>query len=107
MKEIILFFKASSKRFLTLKNKMGHQLNGLCETRWVERHDRVLQFREALTRIHDSLEFVSSSSGSSTAAKTKTLKSALHESEFIATVLCLRFTELHSAIESSLSENTN
>lgn len=39
MKEVISFFTASPKRNSVLRNTLGHQLKGLCETRWVERHD--------------------------------------------------------------------
>ena len=51
MKEVIGFFTASAKRNDVLKKHLGHQLSGLCETRWVERHDGVMQFRVSLAKI--------------------------------------------------------
>jgi len=39
VKEVIAFFNASAKRNFILKSVAGGQLQSLCETRWVERHD--------------------------------------------------------------------
>ncbi|XP_050513305.1 52 kDa repressor of the inhibitor of the protein kinase-like [Diabrotica virgifera virgifera] len=89
MKQVISFFKTSAKRNIALKNMMGHQLSGLCETRWVERHNGVLQFRESLPKIHECLDAVSSWSDSQTSAKAKILISATSEPEFLVTTICL------------------
>lgn len=56
MKETISFLGASSKRSVPIKKILGHKLSGLCETRWIERHDGVLQFRESLPLIIKALE---------------------------------------------------
>ena len=69
MKETIAFFTASSKRSYTLKNILGYQLSGLCETRWIERHDGVLQFCNLLPKIIDTLDAVSLWKDINTAAK--------------------------------------
>lgn len=37
IKEVISFFSVSAKRTIVLKKYIGHQLTGLCETRWVEK----------------------------------------------------------------------
>ena len=38
MKKISAFARASPKRFDVFKRKLGSSIQGLCETRWVERH---------------------------------------------------------------------
>lgn len=45
MKEILQFFNCSSKRNFVLKTILNGQprLISLCETRWTERHDSVIQ----------------------------------------------------------------
>ncbi|CAN7988762.1 unnamed protein product, partial [Ixodes hexagonus] len=58
MKEVISFFTASSKRSKVLKDTLGSQLKGLCETRWVERHDSVIQFRQSLPSVSKALDVV-------------------------------------------------
>lgn len=51
LKEIISFFNASAKRHLVLKNILGKTLTGLCQTRWIEMHDGILQFKSALPKV--------------------------------------------------------
>jgi len=54
IQEVITFFRASPKRMLHLKttltnvlpNSKSCRLKSVCETRWVERHDAILQFLE-------------------------------------------------------------
>ena len=89
MKEIITFFTASAKRFYTLKNVMGHQLSALCETRWIERHIGVLQFRLLLPKMIESLDYISSWKDIHTAAKARILRLPLCDSAFLVTIICL------------------
>lgn len=89
MKDIIAFFKASSKRSRILKNVMGHQLHGLCETRWVERHDGVIQFQSCISKIIETLECVAKWKDIHAAAKAKSLKCSLSNGEFIVSMMCL------------------
>src|ERR1700733_15260310 len=60
MKEVVSFFTASAKRNFVLKSVLKGQLLGICDTRWVERHDAVLQFQCSLQEIVKSLTIVSS-----------------------------------------------
>lgn len=55
LKEIIAFFNASAKRHLVLQNISAKQLIGLCQTRWIEMHDGVLQFKSALPKVNHFL----------------------------------------------------
>lgn len=89
MKETISFFKASAKRNDTLLSVVGHKLSGLCETRWVERHDGVMQFREMLPKIVEALDQIALWQDTQTSAKAKSLALALCESEFLVTLVSL------------------
>lgn len=89
MKETISFFNASAKRSNTLRKIMGGQLCGLCETRWIERHDGVLQFRVLLPKIIETLNHVSQWQDSKTSSKANALKIVLCESNFLVAVVCL------------------
>jgi len=59
MKEIISFF-SFPKRCLALQQYLGKKLVHLCETRWVERHDGVLQFAVDMPDIAEALDKISS-----------------------------------------------
>ncbi|KAG5869683.1 hypothetical protein JTB14_024701 [Gonioctena quinquepunctata] len=80
MKEIIYFFKASSKRNYVLKQTLVDQLSGLCETRWVERHDAVLQFKASIENILQALNLISewNERESSSKAKSHLIKLQLY-----------------------------
>lgn len=51
LKEIVSFFNGSAKKQATLKNKLNKGLSSLCQTRWIEQHDGVLQFRRILSNV--------------------------------------------------------
>lgn len=89
MKEIISFFTASPKRNIVLKNALGHQLKGLCETRWVERHDSVIQFRDSLGCVSTALDAIASWREMQSAAKAKALRVSLGDGEFLMAIVCL------------------
>lgn len=89
MQETIYFFRASPKRMQVLKKALGHQLSGLCETRWIERHDGVLQFRSALPKIISALESVGKWNDPKSSVKARGLKSSLCNSQTIIAILCL------------------
>jgi len=55
LKEIIAFFNASTKRHLVLQNISAKQLTGLCQTRWIEMHDAVLQFKSDVPKVNHFL----------------------------------------------------
>lgn len=89
LKDTISFFSASPKRQLELKRKMGTKLSGLCETRWIERHDGIIQFRYSLTMILEALDNISSWKDPSTSSKARGLVSALCDSEILMAIVCL------------------
>ncbi|XP_044751693.1 52 kDa repressor of the inhibitor of the protein kinase-like [Coccinella septempunctata] len=76
IKEICAFFHASAKNTEILKSTISDcfpdekrkKLISLCETRWVERHDSVILFKEILEAIILSLHKIEESSVSSTKA---------------------------------------
>ncbi|XP_060858917.1 uncharacterized protein LOC132936242 [Metopolophium dirhodum] len=59
MKEIINFFNSSAKKNYILKNTLKSSLHSLCETRWVEKHDCILQFFTGLSSIIEALDKIS------------------------------------------------
>ncbi|KAJ8887741.1 hypothetical protein PR048_013959 [Dryococelus australis] len=77
------------KEVIILCQNLGRQLVGLCETRWVERHDIVLQFCTALPKIAAELECVSMWKDSASASKAKSLLCAISESDFTVAVVSL------------------
>jgi hypothetical protein len=64
-------------------------LTSLCETRWVERHEGVLQFSVDLAKIVETLEKISEWRDPSTAGKAASLVRTLCNAQFILSVLCL------------------
>ena len=89
MKSCISFLDDSPKRCNVLRRMLGHQFTGLCETRWVERHDGVLQFTVDLPKIINCLEEISQWADSSTSSKASQLIAALTDSFFLVSLFCL------------------
>jgi hypothetical protein len=89
MKEVVSFFTASAKRNFVLKSVLKGQLLGICDTRWVERHDAVLQFRCSLPEIVKSLTIVSKWEERDSSSKANGLIHAICCSDFILTIFCL------------------
>lgn len=52
LKEVIAFFNSSAKLQVVLKNILKHNLKELCQTRWIEMHDGVLQFKSSLSKVN-------------------------------------------------------
>jgi hypothetical protein len=89
MKEVIAFFKSHPKRKTVLMSTLGCVLTSLCETRWVERHEGVLQFFVDLAKIVETLEKISEWRDPNTAGKAASLVRTLFNAQFILSVLCL------------------
>jgi len=85
----ISFFTASSKRSYVLQVIVGRHLSGLCETRWIERHDGVIQFRTLLPKIVEAVKSIAAWKDAESASRAKTILSALCEDDFIVTVIFL------------------
>lgn len=76
IKEIISFFKLSSKRNFILKNNLKgckRSITGLCETRWVERYTSIFEFQSCLSEIIESLTDISEWTDHISSSKAKTL----------------------------------
>lgn len=100
MKSVTSFFNMSAKRngvlrkFLEKRNDdlgmfLGKQLPGLCETRWVERHDTVLKFREALPYLIEALESISGWTDLTTSSNATALITSLCDVQFISAMISL------------------
>ena len=69
--ELTNFIRQSSKRVQLMKEKISEhdpeekrlKLKSLCETRWVERHDAILQFKDMYNAIVSFLEIITDIAG--------------------------------------------
>jgi len=84
--EVILFFISSAKKNFVLKKTLNSSLYSLCETRWVEKHDCILQFSSGLNLIVDALDEVSNRDDIGTASKASCLSKSMTSPEFILTL---------------------
>lgn len=88
MKSIIRFCNASAKRKVVFKRHLDKQFSGLCETRWTERHDGVLQFRTNLPNIVEALKEISKWNDPKTASEAKSLVLSI-DGEFVVATFTL------------------
>jgi len=85
IKEVVSFFHASAKRNYTLKQHLTthKKLHSLCETRWVERQDSIIQFKESIIEIVDTLTDVSEWNENISSSKAKMMIAAICNCDFI------------------------
>ena len=94
LSQVCSFYHTSPLRTQNLKEKINeilpdsrkHTLTGLCETRWVERHDSVVRFLELYRPILRSLEALEENGHAETSAKAAQLLDTMNQSQF---VVCL------------------
>ena len=87
---VVLFcFCASTKRNYVLTRVMDTQLSGMCETHWIQRHDFLMRFVVKLPKILEALEVISSWTGCTTAAKSKSLLTAVTSFDMIVSIYTL------------------
>jgi len=73
-----------------LKKHLGyHQLSSRCITRWIERHDSLLEFINHLFLIVKSFLEISTWHDSATASKAHGLRKVIADYEFIFSFFCL------------------
>ncbi|XP_064214539.1 52 kDa repressor of the inhibitor of the protein kinase isoform X1 [Tribolium castaneum] len=90
MRKVVAFANASAKRHEIFKKELGVAMQGICETRWVERHDGHLQFQgDNLVKICSALEKISTWQDSKTANDAHCLLQTLRSSDFIISSICL------------------
>ncbi|KAF0752713.1 52 kDa repressor of the inhibitor of the protein kinase-like, partial [Aphis craccivora] len=104
IQEVITFFRSSPKRILLLKttlmkvlsNSKSCRLKSVCETRWIERHDAIIQFLELYDTIINCLDELGNSNEetTSTTCKANNLLNCMLKFEFLITLQVL--TELFS-----------
>jgi len=81
--EVVAFFNSSAKRNFVLKKRLGQSLHSLCQTRWVEKHDSILQFSTSLIKIIEVLDNISEWSDTMASSKAHNLSKSLTCCEFI------------------------
>jgi hypothetical protein len=89
IKEVCLFFNQSAKRNFVLKKHLKGQLVGLCETRWVERHDSVLIFKNEVSLLLEALEEISGWDDTISSTKAKSFVRNIADFEFIMAISTL------------------
>lgn len=97
IKSVSKFFRESAARVAALANEMENKfpqkkfnrLKTICETRWVERHDAVLEFESSLEAIVHVLEEMSVSSNYPSTVKT-TATSLLHSLSSFQVLIAIR-----------------
>jgi len=85
----VFFGGASEKRNYVLIRGIKAQLSCMCETCWIERHDSLMQIMVELPKIVEALEFISGWDECTTAAKAKSLLTAVTSSDLIVTTYTL------------------
>ena len=69
---------------------MGASVKGICETRWIERHEGHLQFQgESIIKIHNALAEISTWQDRKTSSDAFSLIQAIRSPEFLLSVVCL------------------
>ncbi|KAL5232700.1 hypothetical protein ACI65C_000110 [Semiaphis heraclei] len=95
----------SAKRQVVLKNILKHNLKGLCQTRWIEMHDGVLQFKSSLSKIVESLVEIQSWTDKASSSKALSLVSTICTSEFLISLYSLIDVLKHSLVVSRLLQS--
>lgn len=89
IREILSFFNMSSKRNFILKNNLKgckRSITGLCDTRWVERHESIFEFQVNLIEIIDSLVCITEWNDVVSSSKAKTLLLSICTCDFVLTL---------------------
>jgi len=91
IKETVKFFNMSAKRNFVLKKVFGKEkhLMSLCETRWTERHDSILIFKNFLQYIIKSLNLITEWQDNDSSVKAYSLLNSLTTCEFIISLFTL------------------
>lgn len=89
VREIGMFFSGSAKRHHVLQTVLKQELKSLCETRWVERHESLIQFKSEFLKIVESLDLISNWNDTISSSKAEAFKLNITNCEFVATLCCL------------------
>jgi len=89
LKKVVGFCSVSAKRTVVLKNYNGHQLTGLCKTRWIERNAGVTRFLQDMPKIINALTEITTWKDYQISGKAKIPVTTLCDSEFIIAIFSL------------------
>lgn len=89
IQEIVTFFSLSAKRNYVLEKYLKCKLKSPCQTRWIERHDSILQFTTDLLNIVKALREISEWDDNLSSSKANILLKVVCDCDFIFTVFCL------------------
>jgi len=72
------------------RSTLGNGLQGLCETRWVERHDGHLQFQgDSLVKVCEALRKIATWDDAASSTDAELLLHTLSSSAFLVASVCL------------------
>ncbi|XP_043469664.1 uncharacterized protein LOC122503255 [Leptopilina heterotoma] len=90
MRKVVAFANASAKRHEVFIEEVGNAMKGICETRWVERHDGHLQFQgDNLVKICNALQRITVWNDRKTSSDAHCLLQALRSCDFIISSVSL------------------
>lgn len=89
MQKCLLFLNGSSKRKEVTSTFLQHKLIKLCETRWIERHDAVLQFLFYYSEILSILDQIAEWKDPNAAIPAQGLRACLSSCKMLFSIVCL------------------
>lgn len=89
IQELVSFFNASAKRNFVLKKHLKNNLKSPCETRWVQRHDSIIQLKSDLDKICGALEEITNWEENSSSTKAHMILKTMSDCEFVITIYAL------------------
>ncbi|KAK2725907.1 hypothetical protein QYM36_000397 [Artemia franciscana] len=91
IRETVNFFHFSAKQKSILKTYTALNLKGLCETRWVERHDAIQISKQLIVNIYKALEEIETDGDSVTMSKARSLLNNILSLDYIVTLIVMDF----------------
>ncbi|KAK2703571.1 52 kDa repressor of the inhibitor of the protein kinase-like [Artemia franciscana] len=91
IRETVNFFHFSAKQSAILKTYTALNLIGLCETRWVKRHDAIQISKQLIVPIFKALEEIETDGDSVTLSKARSLLNNILSLDYIVTLIVMDF----------------
>nr|CAI5860794.1 unnamed protein product [Callosobruchus analis] len=89
LRDVASFFNGSAKRHNVLETVLNKALKSCYETRWVDRHDSISQFKSDFLKIYKALDVISNWSENISSPKAEAFKKYIVTVDFVVTLHCL------------------
>nr|CAI5863181.1 unnamed protein product [Callosobruchus analis] len=89
IRDVASFFNGSAKRHNALEKVLNKALKGCYETRWVDHHDSISQFKSDFLKIYKALDVISNWSENISSPKAEAFKKYIVTVDFVVTLYCL------------------